>query len=156
MAFRMISSLGRQAVSAPFALAVPHEEALRIRDDVAFFQAVRASLAKRAPGEAKTEEELDDAVRQIVSRAVAPEGVVDIFAAAGLKKPDVAILSEDFLAEMRGMPQRNLAVELLRKLLSGEVHGRRRKHVVQARSFAEMLEQAEVLSQEWAVARNEA
>jgi type I restriction enzyme R subunit len=129
-------------LSQAFALAVPHEEALRIRDDVAFFQAVRASLAKRAPGEAKTDEELDHAVRQIVSRAVASEGVVDIFAAAGLKKPDIAILSEEFLAEVRGMPQRNLAVELLRKLLSGEIRSRRRKNVVQARSFAEMLEQA--------------
>jgi type I restriction enzyme, R subunit len=129
-------------LSQAFALAVPHREALRIRDDVAFFQAVRASLAKRAPGEAKTEEELDYAVRQIVSRAVASEGVVDIFAAAGLKKPDIAILSEEFLTEVRGMPQRNLAVELLRKLLSGEVRSRRRKNVVQARSFAEMLEQA--------------
>jgi type I restriction enzyme R subunit len=129
-------------LSQAFALAVPHEEALRIRDDVAFFQAVRAGLAKRAPGESKTEEELDHAVRQIVSRAVASEGVVDIFAAAGLKKPDIAILSEEFLAEVRGMPQRNLAVELLRKLLSGEVRSRRRKNVVQARSFAEMLEQA--------------
>ena len=121
---------------------MPHDDALRIRDDVAFFQAVRACLAKRAPGEAKTQEELDHAVRQIVSRAVAPEGVVDILAAAGLKKPDISILSEEFLAEVRGMPQRNLAVELLRKLLSGEIRTRRRKNVVQARSFAEMLEQA--------------
>ena len=128
-------------LSQAFALAVPHEEALRIRDDVSFFQAVRACLAKRAPGEARTEEELDHAVRQIVSRAVSSEGVVDIFAAAGLKKPDIAILSEEFLAEVRGMPQRNLAVELLRKLLSGEVRNRRNKNVVQARSFAEMLEQ---------------
>lgn len=127
-------------LSQTFALAVPHEEALRIRDDVSFFQAVRASLAKRAPGEAKTEEELDLAVRQIVSRAVASEGVVDIFAAAGLVKPDISILSEEFLADVRGMPQRNLAVELLRKLLSGEIQIRRRKNVVQARSFAEMLE----------------
>jgi type I restriction enzyme R subunit len=129
-------------LSQAFALAVPHEEALRIRDDVAFFQAVRASLAKRAPGEAKTEEELDHAVRQIVSRAVVSEGVVDIFAAAGLAKPDISILSEDFLAEVRAMPQRNLAVELLRKLLSGEIRTRRRKNVVQARSFSEMLEQS--------------
>jgi type I site-specific restriction-modification system R (restriction) subunit len=129
-------------LSQAFALAVPHEEALRIRDDVAFFQAVRASLAKRAPGEARTEKELDHAVRQIVSRAVASEGVVDIFAAAGLKKPDIAILSEEFLAEVRGIPQRNLAVELLRKLLSGEVRSRRRRNVVQARSFAKMLERS--------------
>ena len=131
-----------QELSQAFALAVPHDEALRIRDDVAFFQAVRASLAKRAPGEARTDEELDLAVRQIVSRAVASEGVVDIFAAAGLAKPDISILSEEFLAEVKGMPQRNLAVELLRKLLSGEIRTRRRKNVVQARSFAEMLEQA--------------
>jgi type I restriction enzyme R subunit len=128
-------------LSQAFALAVPNPAALRIRDDLAFFQAVRAILAKRAPGETKSEEELDLAVRQIVSRAVASEGVVDIFSAAGLKKPDMSILSEKFLAEVRGMPQRNLAVELLRKLLSGEIQTRRRKNVVQARSFAEMLEQ---------------
>ena len=128
-------------LSQAFALAVPHEEALRIRDDVAFFQAVQSVLAKRAPGEARPEEELDHAIRQIVSRAVAPEGVVDIFAAAGLKKPDISILSDEFLAEVREMPQRNLAVELLQKLLKGEIRTRRRKNVVQARSFAEMLEQ---------------
>jgi len=129
-------------LSQAFALAVPHEEALAIRDDVAFFQAVRAGLAKHAPGEARTEEELDRAIRQIVSRAVASEGVVDIFAAAGLKKPDISILSEEFLAEVRGMPQKNLAVELLRKLLSGEIRTRRQKNLVQARSFAELLDQA--------------
>jgi type I restriction enzyme R subunit len=129
-------------LSLAFALAVPHEEALRINDDIGFFQAVRSVLAKRAPGEAKTEEELDLAVRQIVSRAVASEGVIDIFAAAGLKKPDISILSEEFLAEVRGMPQRNLAVELLQKLLRGEIEIRRRKNIVQARSFAEMLKQA--------------
>jgi type I restriction enzyme R subunit len=128
-------------LSQAFALAVPHEEALRIRDDVAFFQAVQAVLAKRAPADARPEEDLDHAVRQIISRAVAPEGVVDIFAAAGLEKPDISILSDEFLAEVRGMPQRNLAVELLQKLLKGELSLRRRKNVVQARSFAEMLEQ---------------
>jgi type I restriction enzyme, R subunit len=128
-------------LSQAFALAVPHEQALRIRDDVAFFQAVQAVLVKRAPGEARPEEELDQAVRQILSRAVAPEGVVDIFAAAGLEKPDISILSDEFLAEVRGMPQRNVAVELLQKLLKGEIKTRGRKNVVQARSFAEMLEQ---------------
>jgi len=128
-------------LSQAFALAVPHAEALRIRDDVAFFQAVQAVLAKRAPGDARPEEDLDHAVRQIISRAVAPAGVVDIFAAAGLEKPDISILSEEFLAEVRGMPQKNLAVELLRKLLQGELHTRRRTNIVQARSFAEMLEQ---------------
>ena len=127
-------------LSQAFALAVPHEEAIRIRDDVAFLQAVRSVLAKRAAGEARPEEELDYAIRQIVSRAVASEGVVDIFAAAGLEKPDISILSEEFLAEVRGMRQRNLAVELLQKLLKGELAVRKRKNVVQARSFADMLE----------------
>ena len=128
-------------LSQAFALAVPHTEALAIRDDVAFFQAVQAVLAKRAPGEARPEEDIEHAVRSIISRAVAPEGVVDIFAAAGLQKPNISILSEEFLAEVRGMPQKNLAVELLQKLLKGELAMRRRKNVVQARSFAEMLEQ---------------
>ena len=128
-------------LSRAFALAVPHEDAIRIRDDVAFFQAVQAVLVKRAAAVARPDEELNQAVRQIISRAVAPEGVIDIFAAAGLEKPDISILSDQFLAEVRGMPQRNLAVELLQKLLKGELATRRRKNVVQARSFAEMLEQ---------------
>ena len=127
-------------LSQAFALAVPHEEAIRIRDDLSFFQAIQSVLAKRAPADARAEEDLDRAVRQLVSRAVASEGVVDIFAAAGLDKPDVSILSDEFLAEVRGMPRRNLAVELLQKLLKGELANRRRKNVVQARSFAEMLE----------------
>jgi type I restriction enzyme R subunit len=129
-------------LSAAFALAVPSDEALRIRDDVGFFQAVRAVLAKSAAGERRSDEELDHAVRQIVSRAVASDEIVDIFAAAGLKKPDISILSDEFLAEIRDMPQRNLAVELLRKLLSGEIRTRSRRNVVQARSFAAMLEGA--------------
>ncbi len=129
-------------LSQAFALAVPHEEALRIRDDVGFFQAVRAVLAKGTPGERKTDEELDQAIRQIISKAVVSGEVVDIFAAAGLKKPDISILSDEFLAEVRGMPQRNLAVELLQKLLRGEIKARSKRNVVQARSFAELLEQA--------------
>ena len=127
-------------LSRAFALAVPHDEAMRIRDELAFFQAVRSVLAKRAEAEARPEEELNYAIRQIVSRAVSSEGVVDIFAAAGLEKPDISILSEEFLAEVRDMKQRNLAVELLQKLLKGELAVRRRKNVVQARSFAELLE----------------
>jgi type I restriction enzyme R subunit len=129
-------------LSQAFALAVPHEDALAIRDDVAFFQAVRAVLAKNTAGERKTDEELDHAIRQIVSKAVSSDEVIDIFEAAGLKKPDISILSDEFLAEVKGMPQRNLAVELLRKLLNGEIKSRRRKNVVQARSFAEMLEES--------------
>ena len=128
-------------LSQAFALSVPHREAMRIRDDVHFFQTVQAGLAKRAPGDTRPEEELDHAVRQIVSRAVASGGVLDIFAVAGLDKPDISILSDEFLAEVRGMPRRNLAVELLQKLLKGEIRTRGRRNVVQARSFADMLEQ---------------
>ena len=90
-------------LSQAFALAVPHPETMRIRDDVGFFQAVRAALSKRAPADARPDEELDLAVRQIISRAVASEGVMDVFDAAGLDKPDISILSDEFLAEVRGM-----------------------------------------------------
>ena len=128
-------------LSQAFALSVPHPETTRIRDDVGFFQAVRAALTSTSPSVARHEEDLNFAIRQIVSRAVAADGVVDIFAAAGLDKPDISVLSEEFLAEVKEMPQRNLAVELLQKLLRGEVSLRRRTNVVQARSFAEMLEQ---------------
>ena len=128
-------------LSQAFALAVPHEETFRIRDDVGFLQQVRAALSKRAEAEARPEEDLDLAVRQIISRAVTSEGVTDIFAAAGLDKPDISVLSDEFLAEVQGMPQRNLAVELLQKLLRGELATRRRTNMVQARSFADMLEQ---------------
>ncbi len=129
-------------LSQGFALAVPHVEALRIRDDVGFFQAVRAVLAKGTYGERRTDEELDLAIRQIISKAIVSDEVVDIFAAVGLKKPDISILSDEFLAEVRGMPQRNLAVELLQKLLKGEIRSRSTRNVVQARSFAELLEQS--------------
>ncbi|MGB2753532.1 MAG: type I restriction endonuclease subunit R [Phycisphaerae bacterium] len=130
-------------LSKAFALAVPHLEAIRIRDDVAFFQAVRAALVKISGdggGGPRDEEQLDHAIRQIVSRAVASDKVIDIFSAAGLNKPDISILSDEFLAEVRNLPHKNLAIELLRRLLSDEVKVSRRKNVVQARSFAEMLE----------------
>ena len=129
-------------LSQAFALAVPHERALAIRDDVGFFQAVRAVLAKGATVDRKTDEELDHAIRQIISEAIVSDEVVDLFAAAGLQKPDISILSDEFLAEVRGMPQRNLAVELLRKLLSGEIKARSKRNVVQARSFADLLDQS--------------
>ena len=125
-----------------FTLSVPDEEAIRIRDDVNFFQTVRAAFLKKGPSEQRTEEDLDSAIRQIVSRAVASEGVVNIFAEAGLRNPDISVLSDDFLAEVRGMPHRNLAVELLQKLIRGELSTRRRQNVIQARSFAGMLEDA--------------
>ena len=128
-------------LSQAFALAVPHETAILIRNDVAFFQAIRAQLMKRAPGEARNDEDIDSAIRQIISGAVASEGVLDIFAAANLDKPDISVLSDDFLAEMRQLPQRNLAVEALQRLLKGELATRRRRNVAQSRSFAAMLEQ---------------
>jgi type I restriction enzyme R subunit len=137
---RLLEAVTR--LSQAFALAVPHDKAIAIRDDVAFFQAVRAVLAKSAPGEGRDAEDLDHAIRQIVSRAIVSDEVIDIFAAAGLRKPDISILSDEFLAEVRGMPQKNLAVELLRKLLLGEIKARGRHNIVQARSFAEMLEEA--------------
>ena len=128
-------------LSKAFALSVPHAEALRIRDHVGFFQTVRAALIK-ATTSTKTAEELDTAIRQIVSKAVAPEGIVDIFATAGLKNPDISILSDEFLAEVRGLPQKNLAVELLKKLLNDEIKLRGKRNVVESRSFKEMLEAA--------------
>ncbi len=138
---RFIEGVG--LLSKAFALAVPNEAALRIRDEVGFFQTLRVVLVKSdTERRAKTQEELDAAVRQIVSRAVASDQVVDIFAAVGLKKPDISILSDEFLAEVRELPQRNLAVELLRRLLNDEIKTRSRKNLVQARSFAEMLEEA--------------
>ncbi len=125
-----------------FALATPHEETVRLRDDVAFFQAVRSALSKRSSGESLGSEDVDFALRQIVSRAVSSEEVLDIFAAAGLRKPDISVLSEEFLAEVRDMPHRNLAVELLQKLLKGEIAKAKGRNVVKARSFSELLETA--------------
>ena len=130
------------SLSRAFALAVPSDEAMAIIDDVAFFQAVRAVLAKSAHGGSGAREDLDHAIRQIVSRAVASDQIIDIFAAAGLKKPDISILSDDFLAEVHDMPQKNLAVELLAKLLKGEIKSRSRRNVVEARSFEKMLDEA--------------
>ena len=106
-----------------------------------FARHMRDALPKRATGEARPKEDLDLAGRRIISRAVASEGVLDIFAAGGLDKPDISVISNEFLAEVQGMPQRNLAVEFLQKLLKGELSVRRRKNHVQARSFSEMLEQ---------------
>ena len=128
-------------LSKAFALAVPHDSALEIRDEVGFFQEIRAVLAKSiSEGGGKSPEELELAVRQIVSRAISSDKVIDIFDAAGLKKPDISILSDEFLAEVQHLPQRNLAVELLQKLLNNELKIRSKKYLVQSRSFAEMLE----------------
>ncbi len=129
-------------LSAAFALAVPHEEALKIRDEVGFFQAVRSGLSKTTISTGKAEEELESAIRQILSKAIVSDKVIDIFAAAGLKKPDISILSDEFLAEVKALPHKNLAIELLKKLLNEEIRARSRRNLIQGRSFAEMLEKA--------------
>ena len=128
-------------LSKAFALSVPHEKAIAIRDDVGFFQTVRSALAKTTPTGGKSEEELDAAVRQIVSRAVASDKVIDIFSAAGLKTPNISILSDEFLAEVKELPHRNLALEVLRKLLNDEIKTRSKKNLVQSRLFSHMLEE---------------
>jgi type I restriction enzyme R subunit len=129
-------------LSKAFALAVPHADALAIRDDVGFFQAISAALTKSSRATQKPQEDLDHAIRQLVSKAVAPGEVVDIFAAAGLKKPDISILSDEFLAEVGSLPYRNLALEVLQKLLREEIKLRGKRHLVQARSFSDMLEKS--------------
>lgn len=129
-------------LSEAFALAVPHEKAIAIRDDVGFFQAVRSVLTKGDGEKRKSADEMEHAIRQIVSRAVASDGVLDIFAAAGLKKPDISVLSDEFLADVQNLPHKNLAVETLRKLLNNEIKVRSRKFLIQSRSFADMLEQS--------------
>ncbi|MBI5327855.1 MAG: type I restriction endonuclease subunit R [Deltaproteobacteria bacterium] len=128
-------------LSKAFALSVPHEKTIEIRDGVGFFQTVRSALAKNTTDGGKSPDMLDSAVRQIVSKAVASDGVIDIFASAGLKKPDISILSDEFLEEVRHMPQRNLALEVLKKLLNDEIKARTKRNLMQSRSFAEMLEQ---------------
>jgi type I restriction enzyme R subunit len=135
---RLLQTVTR--LSHAFALAVPNEKVLAIRDDVGFFQAVRARIIKSSPEQELQVEDVEHAIRQIISRAVASDEVIDIFKAAGLNKPDISILSDEFLAEMRDMPQRNVAIELLRKLLNDEIKLRSRKNLVQSRSFSEMLE----------------
>ena len=147
-----------QAVSEltqAFALAAPHDFAMRIRGDVAFFQAARAALEKRTRGDTRSNEETEFAVRQIIDRAIASDDVIDIFAAAGLPKPDISILSDEFMDEVRAMPHRNLAVELLRKLLQSEIRVWGRKNVVQERSFTEMLRSSLIRYQNRAVAASE-
>ena len=125
-----------------FALAVPHPQTVEIRDDVAFFQTVKAALTKASEVDRRPFEEIEHAIQQIVSKAVASNEVMDIFAVAGLKKPDISILSDEFLAEVRGMEQKNLAVEVLRKLLLGEIKSKFKTNVVRQRSFADLLEKA--------------
>jgi type I restriction enzyme R subunit len=126
-------------LSQAFALCAGSDEAIEIRDDIGFFQAVKAALAKKR-GERKFTEDLDHAVRQLVARAIVPEGeIIDIFSAAGLKQPDISILSDQFLAEVRGLKHKNVAAELLIKLLGDEIKLRSKRNLVQSREFSEML-----------------
>ena len=130
------------ALSKAFALAAASDAAREIRDEVGFFQTVRAALAKSATGTGKSSAERDLAVQQIVSRAVVSTEIVDILKAAGLETPDISILSDDFLAEVQGMEKKNLALEALRKLINGEIRSRSRVNVVQTRAFSDRLEEA--------------
>jgi len=131
------------ALSSAFAIAIPHEQAMEAKDEVAFFQAVKARLAKfDSTGSGKTNEEIETTIRQVIDRALVSEQVVDIFDAAGIKKPDISILSEEFLMELKGMEHKNVALEVLKKLLNDELKARAKKNLVQSKSLMEMLENA--------------
>ena len=130
-------------LSQAFALSVPNLKAMEIKNEVGFFQAIKARLTKFEPtGTGKSDAEIETAIRQIVDKAVVSEGIVDVFDAAGIKKPDISILSDEFLAEIQGMERKNLSLELLKKLLNDEIRTRIRKNFVQSRKLSEMLESA--------------
>ncbi|MBW6466286.1 MAG: type I restriction endonuclease subunit R, partial [Brevefilum sp.] len=137
---RLLSQVS--ALSKAFSLAVPLPEAFKMRDDIAFFQEVRAQILKYTrTDESYAYESYDQAIRQIVERAIVPEGVIDIFDAAGIEKPDISILSPTFLQGIQAIPQKNLAVELLRKLLKDEIKSRAHRSVVLSESFTKILEE---------------
>lgn len=126
-----------------FGISVPHDDALALRDEIAFFQSVKARIVKiSGPVGGKTDEEIETAIRQIVSQAITSEEVIDVFDAAGLKKPTIEILDERFLNELRNMPQKNLAAELLKRLIKDEIRIKMKVNVVQSKKFSEMLDEA--------------
>ena len=125
-----------------FALAAPDARTMGIKDELAFFQAVKVRLAKFERGEGRSKEEIDTAIRQLVYKAVVSDEVVVIFDAAGIKKPDISIRSDEFMEEIKGMPRRNLALEPLKKSLNDEIKSRSRKNLVQSKALSEMLEGA--------------
>ena len=129
-------------VGKAFRLAAPHEDALKLAAEVGFFQTVRGNLIKNTVARDQQEHDIEFAVGQLVSRSVIAAGVVDIFGAAGLARPELSILSDEFLAEMRDLPQKNLALETLRKLLNDEIKLREQRNVVESRQFSEMLDRA--------------
>lgn len=129
------------ALSKSFAIAIPHEQAMDVKDEVSFFQAVKARLAKfDGTGSGKTDEEIETTIRQVIDKALVSEQVIDVFDAAGIKKPDISILSEEFLLELKGMEHKNVALEVLKKLLNDEIKSRAKKNLVKSRTFLEMLE----------------
>lgn len=129
------------ALSKAFAIAVPHEQAMDVKDEVSFFQAVKARLAKfDGTGLGRTDEEIETTIRQVIDQALVSEQVIDVFDAAGIKKPDISILSEDFLMELKGMEHKNVALEVLKKLLNDEIKARSKKNLVKSKSLKEMLE----------------
>ena len=131
------------ALSKAFSIAIPHEQALDVKDEVSFFQAVKARLVKFAStGEGKTDEEMETAIRQVIDKALVSEQVIDIFDAAGIKKPDISILSEEFLLEVKNMEHKNIAMEVLKKLLNDAIKARAKKNLVQSKSLMEMLEES--------------
>jgi len=134
---------GVTALSQAFAIAIPHEQAMDAKDEVAFFQAVKARLAKfDNTGSGKTNEDIETTLRQVIDKALVSEQVIDVFDAAGIKKPDISILSEEFLLELKGMEHKNIALEVLKKLLSDELKVRAKKNLVQSKSLMDMLENA--------------
>lgn len=129
------------ALGKAFAIAVPNDAAMDVKDEVAFFQAVKARLCKfDQTGAGKTDEEIETTIRQVIDQALVSEKVIDLFDAAGIKKPDISILSEEFLMELKGMEHKNIALEVLRKLLEGEIKARSKFNVVEGRSLMEMLD----------------
>jgi len=129
------------ALSQAFAIAVPHEEAMDVKDEISFFQAVKARLVKfDSTGSGKTDEELETTIRQVIDKALVTEEVIDIFDASGIKKPDISVLDEEFLLEVKGMKHKNIALEVLKKLLNDEIKTRMKTNLVQSKSLMEMLE----------------
>lgn len=129
------------ALSQAFSIAIPHDQAMDAKDEVAFFQAVKSRLVKfDSTGTGITDEEIETAIRQVIDKALVTEQVIDIFDAAGIKKPDISVLSEDFLLEVKNMEHKNIALEVLKKLLNDEIKSRTKKNLIQSRSLMEMLE----------------
>ncbi len=129
------------ALSQAFSIAIPHEQAMDAKDEVAFFQAVKSRLVKfDTTDSGKTNEEIETAIRQVIDKALVTEKVIDVFDAAGIKKPDISILSEDFLLEVKNMKHKNIALEILKKLLNDEIKSRTKKNLIQSKTLMEMLE----------------